>query len=403
MSSSVLDRQSLAASPEVAGVDFVVYGTVPWDRPWLTEHNLAHALARNHRVLFVEPPVSPLTPLRYGLRRDSLLEARRLLRRPVRRDGRLHVLRLLALPPLEHPRARRASAPLLRAQVSRAVARLGMRAPVVLACRSVIDLLGAAGERACLYLAKDLLEAGGALIGKDGRAMAEEERRMCAHADIVCAVTRRLQETFAARGVETELVAHGFHAELAPLYDGDERPPEYEQLGRPLLGYAGRIDGRLDFEVIGALADRFPGGSIVLVGPVSPRLPRAELDLLAERANVHLLGPRPREALPAYLRHLDCSILPYREDEWLRHGSPLKLWDALYAGPPVVGSGCVALADHQLVRYASPPTLLPDVVAAALREGDVGREARRAHALRNSWDRRAAELEELLATRLHIQ
>lgn len=380
--------------------DYVVYGTAAWDAPWLTEHNLAHALAGDRRVLYVEPPVTPLTPVRYGIRRDSLREARRLVRPGIRRAGRLHVLRLVALPPLEHPRARRASAPLLRAQVARAVRRVGLRDPVVLACRSMLELLGAAGERGCVYIAKDLLDAGGALIGRDAGALAGEELEMCERADLVCVVTRRLQETFAARGIEAEVLPHGFHADLAPLYDNAERPAEYEGLGRPLLGYAGRIDGRLDFSALSAVADRYPDGSVVLIGPISPRLPREELDRLARRPNVRLLGPRDRQALPAYLRHLDCSLMPYREDEWGRHGSPLKLWDALYAGPPVVGSGYVALTDHPLVHYASPPARLPDVVAVALGENGAHRELRREQALRNSWDRRSAALERLLADRL---
>jgi teichuronic acid biosynthesis glycosyltransferase TuaH len=382
--------------------DFVAYGTVPWDSPWLTEHNLASALARRHRVLFVEPPLTPLTPVRYGLGRDSVRQARRLLPPLLNRAGGLHVLRLLAVPPLGHPRARRASAPLLRAQVGRATRRLGLRDLVVLAFHPVVDLLGAARERACVYLAKDLLEAGGALIGRDGALVADEERRMCAQSDLVCVVTRRLQETFSSRGVEAELLPHGFHSELAPLYDEAERPSEYEHLGKPLLGYAGRIDGRLDFAAIGTLADRYPNGSVVLIGPVSPRLPPSELDPLARRPNVHLLGSRARHELPAYLRHLDCCLMPYQEGDWLRHGSPLKLWDSLYAGPPVVGSGCAALMDYPLVHYASPAERLPDVVAAALRENGAGRDARRTYALANSWDRRAAELEALLDARLGI-
>jgi teichuronic acid biosynthesis glycosyltransferase TuaH len=382
--------------------DFVVYGTVPWDSPWLTEHNLASTLARRHRVLFVEPPLTPLTPVRYGLRRDSVRQARRLLPPLLNRAGGLHVLRLLVLPPLGHHRARRASAPLLRAQVGRATARLGFRDPVVLAFHPVLDLLGAARERACVYLAKDLLEAGGTLIGRDGAAVAQEERRMCARSDLVCTVTRSLRETFASRGIDAELLPHGFHAELAPLYEEAERPREYEHLGKPLLGYAGRIDGRLDFAAIGKLADRFPEGSVVLIGPVSPRLSRSRLDALTDRPNVYLLGSRARQELPAYLSHLDCCLMPYQDGEWLRHGSPLKLWDSLYAGPPVVGSGCTALTDHPLVHYARSANSLPETVAVALRENGAGRQARRAYALANTWDQRAADLETLLESRLGI-
>jgi teichuronic acid biosynthesis glycosyltransferase TuaH len=380
-------------------VDYVVYGSVAWDSPWLTEHNLADALARDHRVLFVEPPVTPLTPLRYGLKRETPRELWALAGRPLRRSGRVHVLRTIAVPPKEHARARRASRPLLRTQVARAVSRLGFDAPVVVAARSVRDMLGAAGERASVYLAKDLVEAGAALIGKDARQLAEEQLRMCHEVDVVCAVTRALQDTLGRRGVSAELLPHGFHADLAPAYDDAEMPPELAALSRPLLGYAGRIDGRLDFDALAAVADRFATGSLVLIGPVSPRLEPRALAALSARPNVHMLGSRRRGELPAYLAHLDCSLMPYREDEWLRHGAPLKMWDALYAGPAVAGSGCVALTEHPLVRYASPPLHLPNAVVDALAHSAGERPARRSAALENSWAARARQLDELVARR----
>src|SRR5688500_3568352 len=119
--------------------DYVIYGTGAWDRPWLTEHNLANALSRRHRVRFVEPAVTPPTPVRYGVSGDSLAALRRMLLSSRLREvaPNLHVLRLVALPPLEHPRARGRSVPLLRRQVRRAVSRLGLAEPVAVAARSV--------------------------------------------------------------------------------------------------------------------------------------------------------------------------------------------------------------------------------------------------------------------------
>ena len=383
-----------------AGYDYVVFGTVPWDSPWLTEHNLAHALGTTRRVLYVEPPLTPLTPIRYGLRPETLSQARRVAGAGLRRSGRVHVLRPLTVPPGDHPRVRELAAPLVRAQIRRAVRRLGLERPVVVAARSILPYLGAADERACVYLVKDLTEAGAALIGKDAQLLAEEHDRMARRADLVCAVTPRLRDRIAGKGVDVELLRHGFHAELAPLYEAAAEPPEYADLPRPLLGFAGRIDGRLDLDAVAAVADRFSTGSVVLLGPVSPRLPAAALATLADRPNVHLLGRRERESLPGYLAHLDCSLIPYREDEWGRYGSPLKLWDYLYAGPPIVASGYEILADDPFVHYASPPARLGEAVAAALADDGGGAERRRAYALANTWDRRAEHLEELVAQHL---
>jgi hypothetical protein len=213
-------------------------------------------------------------------------------------------------------------------------------------------------------------------------------------------VTPALRDTLASRGVAAEVLPHGFHAELAPLYDSATAPPEYAALPSPRLGYTGRIDARLDFDAVEGLSGRFPTGSVILVGPVSPLLERDALDRLARLPNVHLLGVKARQDLPGYVRHLDCCLMPYRDDEWLRHGSPLKLWDYLYAGPPVVGSGCAALRDYSLVSFAESPGQLPDLVERALHEGAAERAERRALALANTWDHRAVELAELVTRAL---
>lgn len=378
---------------------YVIYGTSRWNDAWLTEQNLASALARRHQVLYVEPPLTPLTPIRYGVRPDTVAQVATLVRRRMRRMGKLGVLAPIVLPPLSHAAARALSAPLLRWQVRGGLQRLGMSQPVAITAQWAPGLAGAAGETQLVCLVKDWVEAGADLLGRDRQQLARERDSMLAAADVVCTTSSNLQRTLHERGTKATLLRHGFHAELAASYDRAERPPEYHGLPRPLLGYTGRIDDRLDFDALDALARRYDSGSVILVGPVSPRLPSDRLARLRSRPNVHLLGARRRSSLPAYLVHLDCCLLPYRDNEWLRHGSPLKLWDYLYAGPPIVGSGCAALRDFPppLVEFASGPSAFCTAVERVLDEDDATRAAcRRQLALANTWDDRAADLHRLL-------
>ena len=383
-----------------ASVDYVIYGSTPWDGPWLTEQNLANALAPSHRVLYVEPPRSPLSPFRYGVSWDAARKLARLIHPRMRATDGLKVLTPLTLPPAEHPRARAASLPLLHAQLAHATRSLKFSRPVVIAARAVLDLQGAVGERALVYLVKDLNEAGEAMLGKDPELIATQVAAMCARADLVVAVTKTLQETLTSRGFEAQVLRHGFHADLAPLYDRAPLPPEYATMPAPRIGYAGHIDARLDFDALTDVADRFPDGSLILVGPVSPRLPQGALEPLRRRQNVHMLGPRDRLSLPGYLRHLSCCLMPYRENEWLRHGSPLKLWDYLYAGPPLVGSGCTALRNYRLVAFADSAASLPELVSEVLHSDAGSRAERQAFAMANTWDHRATELDKLVTTAL---
>ena len=173
---------------------------------------------------------------------------------------------------------------------------------------------------------------------------------------------------------------------------------EYRSLPRPLLGYTGSIDDRLDYELIVRLADRFAGGSIVFVGAASPRLSAYARAMLSSRDNIHLLGVRPRMLLPSYVRYLDCALLPYADSEFTRYQSPMKVWDYMYAGVPIVGTGSVDLQRYgaPLVHYAEKADQAVDLAANAIEFGDHGRDQRRRFALDNTWDMRAARLDRLV-------
>jgi teichuronic acid biosynthesis glycosyltransferase TuaH len=382
----------------VTETSYLIFGTAAWDSPWLTEQNLAHALSRKRRVMYVEPPLTPLTPIRYGLRPDTRDQARLLMRRLPRRTHRVEVFQPLVLPPRSSEAARTVSAPLLRRQVAWAAARCGLEGPAVVSAHATPGAFDAVPARCRVYLVKDWVEAGADLLGRPAGTLAAERDAMCAQADVVCAISAELQRSLGARGVPARLLRHGFQADLAPLYDGAAVPPALADLPRPAIGYAGRIDGRLDFEILAALAERFARGTVALIGPISPRLDPAELRRLESRGNVRVLRPLGRESLPAHLAHMDCLIMPYREGQWGRHGSPLKLWDYLYAGPPIVGSGYTVLREYPppLVRYATGADAFAAEVERSLAEPARGREERRSLALENSWDVRADELEDIV-------
>jgi teichuronic acid biosynthesis glycosyltransferase TuaH len=385
---------------------YVIYGPTPWDGPANAAHNIARALAARHPVLYVEPPLSPLTPIRFGLRRSSWSRAGALLDRRVRRAGDLQTFGPLALPPLENARARSLSAPLVRAQVARAVgqAELGPE-PVVLGWRGLPELAGAAGECATAVVIMDHPGGAAVLSGLPVDYVEDEVAARCAACELIFTTSHPTQELLAEQGWRSELVPFGFPADLVDAYDAAVEPPEYRALPRPLLGYTGGIDDRLDFELIVALADRFSEGSLVLVGHPSPRLSRGAREALASRPNIHLPGPRERESLPAYIRYLDVALLPYRDTLFTRHQSPMKVWEYFYAGPPVVGVASPELRyyPHPLVSYAEYAAAVPGLVEEALARPALGAAERRRFALANTWDDRAAQIDRAVGEHLEAR
>jgi glycosyltransferase involved in cell wall biosynthesis len=194
--------------------------------------------------------------------------------------------------------------------------------------------------------------------------------------------------------------------DFAAFADPRPVPADLAAVPAPRIGYVGRIKPQLDWSLIGALSVRHPEWSFVFVGPPANRwldLP-AMVGPLASRPNVHWLGSKPVEALPAYLQHFTVSILPYRRTGYTRYIYPLKLHESLAAGVPVVGSPIRTLED-----FADVVALAGDVeeweraltasVAADAR--DAARvEARRAVARRHDWDDLASRVARAMAERL---
>lgn len=379
----------------------MIYAPTPWEGPWQPAHNIAHALAATHSVLYVDPPLSPLTPVRYGLRRETWPRLRAVVDRRSRASGRLRLFSPLAFPPIANPRARALSRPLLRSQIRRALAHARLEAPVVLSWRSPAGLAGAANESMRVSVIMDHPAAGAELLGRDAAELEAEASAACEAADLICTTSYPMWELLRERGWESELVPFGFPSDLADAYDHAVEPPEYASLPRPLLGYTGGIDDRLDFDLVVRLADRF-AGSLVFVGAVSPRLSQAARAALVSRANIRLLGPRPRAQLPAYIRFLDVALLPYEDSLFTRYQSPMKVWEYFYAGPPIVGTGSAELTRFPapLVHYAERPDEVPALVERALADLSAGRGERRRFALANTWAHRAAQIDALVGERL---
>jgi glycosyltransferase involved in cell wall biosynthesis len=161
----------------------------------------------------------------------------------------------------------------------------------------------------------------------------------------------------------------------------------------------GALDYRLDLDALEILADSDPSWHVVLVGPVkSPEVPTR----LQGRANIHLLGERPHAEIPAYLRGAAVAMIPYRATALTENIFPLKLFEYLAAGAPVVVGGLPELRRLSgSIGVAEKPEDYPGLVRQALAEdGPEKRAERAALAAGNSWDARIEEISRLVEASL---
>lgn len=376
--------------------DLVVYfATTQYDGPAGTDRHMADQLCRYAPVLFVDPPVSVLT-----LRNHP--DLRRLADEPPLRLHHPRLARLIpwVVPGITRPGLHRLVAPMMRRATRAAVDRLapvaGRAASAHIAAiisARIDDLWSAAPARRTLFYATDDVTAGAGLLGMPRDRLLRQEARTLRTAGAVAAVSPPLVQRYVAAGHPAQLVPNG--CDPAAYADVDSVAPADEVwLPRPVVGFVGHINERIDLALLEAVADA--GHSLLLVGPVAPGYQPERFAALTARRNVQWVGGKPFAALPGYLRVIDIGVTPYAQTAFNRGSFPLKTLEYLAAGRPVVATPLPATdwLNTHLIRVASTPADFAAQVAEALAEPRTERlvAERREFAGRHSWAARARQI-----------
>lgn len=203
-------------------------------------------------------------------------------------------------------------------------------------------------------------------------------------ADVVFAVHPRLLEILRPAG-RAEVV---FNAVAAEPWTTATAAAELASSPRPLVGYAGMIQRRVDASLLAGVTRLLPETRFALVGHVTASY-RAELGHLGD--NVRLLGSRPYREIPGLIAACDACIVPHVRDGLTATMDPLKLYEYLAAGKPVVST--VASPNPALdgvVDVVGGAEEFAAAVGAAIEDDDEGhRERRRAAVACETWPARA--------------
>jgi glycosyltransferase involved in cell wall biosynthesis len=174
-------------------------------------------------------------------------------------------------------------------------------------------------------------------------------------------------------------------------------PPDQAAIEGRRLGFFGVIDERMDLVLLEQVARLRPDWQLVLIGPVV-KVDPSELPRLP---NIHYLGAKSYEELPAYISGWDVALLLFAKNEATRFISPTKTPEYLAAGKPVVSTSIRDVVRpysvQGLVRIADTPTDFVMACHAAMSEPSRG-WLRRADAFlaRMSWDLTWAAMEALM-------
>lgn len=179
----------------------------------------------------------------------------------------------------------------------------------------------------------DVMDPFKAFATSDKRVQ-EREERVLAKADIVFTGGRSLHTQVEGRhgnihcfpsGIDFDHFARG--AEEGTL------PKDLQEIRKPVLGYFGAVDERIDWNLVQHLCRERRNWSVVFLGPM------VLIDKIPiEEPNFHWLGPKSYDSLPAYLRGFDVCLIPWLVNDLTKFMSPTKTPEYLAAGRPVVST-----------------------------------------------------------------
>jgi glycosyltransferase involved in cell wall biosynthesis len=382
----------------LAGRDIICVGFADWDTElWTNQQHLMSRLARDNRVLFVES-LGLRAPTLAG--RDLARIARRVRRgvAPPRAADGLHVLSPLVVPLHRFAAVRALNRRLLPWLVRRATRRLGFRDPLLWAYVPQAEvLLDALRPSLVVYHCVDDIAA---QAGVDGASFRAAEERFAARADLVLASAPALAARL--RTISPHVIDAPNVADTATFAQALEPGPidaALDALPHPRIVFTGAIvTTKLDLPLLAALARARPQWSFALVGPVGPGDPHADVSLLEAEPNIHLLGPRTYAELPAVLRGADAGIIPYARNQLTASIFPMKVYEYLAAGLPVVATPLPAIAGVAEIATAPDAEAFAQRLDAALADDDPPRRAARSRAAaRHSWDARLEQIADAVA------
>lgn len=360
-----------------------------WASDPLSKKQVMLRLARNHRILWVNSINNRRPRLAKKDFRRVLVKLKdftRGLKQPVER---IWVLTPIYIPFHNHPLLRALNQRLLRWQILRVSRQLRFDSHIAYTfIPTSAPVVGTLGEKQIVYHCVD--EYGSFSDAAPEIPMLERDLLAKAHLVLVCSSPLLEQKRKSNR--HTYLVTHGVdygHFRRA----ADESTlvaAELHGLPKPILGFHGLVADWVDLRLIAELARLRPRWSIVLIGRTD-----GDVSPLHGVQNVHLLGQRPYEKLPEYLRGFDVAILPFVMNELTRNSNPLKLREYLAAGLPVVATPLPEVVRlNGLVSLASTAEEYARKIESLLERGIHGPSPARSERMAGEdWDYKVAGIE----------
>ncbi len=239
----------------------------------------------------------------------------------------------------------------------------------------------------------------------DGRHGVVSERVLVRNADLIICSSKQLFLEKSAVNPNTYFVPNAADPEHSRRALDPDLPlsPMLANLPTPIVGYLGSVDHRMDLSLLEYLAKAHPEKSFVLIGPVYETVS----EIMRRAPNVYFPGKVKFAGTPGVIKGFDLCIIPFKKDEHSATVFPLKLFEYLGAGKPVVISDFNPdlgdFTDGAVAICANPADFAAAIEEALDQDSEEKQAERIGIAARNTWAHRAEAISDLLARALEQQ
>lgn len=361
------------------GHDVIFFSGLPWNFIKQRHHHVASRLAEKNRVLFVEPQLSIISEWRYP---DRLPRLRKV-------GSNLVLMRPFPGLPFKKKLSYLyyVNSWLAIKSIRETAKALNFERPILWATVPEAELMVGKLEKTIVIY--DCLDDYKSFPGLPSHFIARLDQRLTESADVVFATAEGLFVQKSTLNPNCHLVPNGVDYNL--FGSQGETSEILKGIPRPIIGYVGMISDWLDFDLLSTVADACPNFSFVLVGPT-----RTSFHLPAPK-NIHFLGQHPYERIPGIIRGFDVGIIPFNLNELTANTNPVKVYEYLSAGIPVVSTRLPELKTMEAKNYVSigdTPSEWIKLLEKAISEKDPEIVASRKHFARNnSWLQRIQKME----------
>lgn len=380
----------------LSGKNIICISTSDWDSHWGSRQHIMSILSKKNCILFVEYQASILHPLRYkNIRKRKKYNGLRKIKE------RLFVYR----PKLNLPFGyylnciNKINQKYLLVQIKRIMDKLNIKKPILwIFAPCSCEIVDKLNEEISIYHCIDSFK-NEKLNSFRRNTIERMERKLLEKTDIIFASSKKIYEEFNSFHKNTFIISSGADNDFLEYKLEEEIPVDMQNIAHPIIGFVGTFDDRLDISLIEYLLHKEKKWSFVFIGSV---IDKKSTTKLSKYKNIHFLGFKKKDELPAYVKNFDICTIPYKVNEFTQGISPVKVYEYLSLGKPTVATPLpeiLSLSNQNLIKTAENKEEFIESIDRYLneKEGHEAKRQRRAFVLLNTWQNRTERISELIS------